>query len=39
VKHLSENIEASASCAEIGKIRKTLNWGPTIDVIDWISNQ
>ena len=39
VKHLSENIEASASCAEIGKIKKTLNWEPTIDVIDWISNQ
>jgi UDP-glucose 4-epimerase len=39
VKHLSENIEASASCAEIGKIRKTLNWGPTVDVLDWLSNQ
>ena len=39
VKHLSKNIEISASCAEIGKIKKALNWEPTIDVLDWVSNQ
>ena len=39
IKKLSENIEISASCAEIGKIKKVLNWEPSIDVLDWISNQ
>ena len=39
IKKLSENIEISTSCAEIGKIKKVLNWEPSIDVLDWISNQ
>ncbi len=43
IKELSKNVELigeiSASRAEIEKIKKTLNWEPTINVLDWLSNQ
>jgi len=30
-------VEVQTVCADISKIKKTLNWEPTVDVLDWLS--